>query len=184
MTSYLRHDQLLALVDQGDSSALGAELARHYTGDEAIYLLLEAIKARPELQAGLQAYATEHAPLLLRSLQQCLGRTVFYCTQKSVAEFCALATERARLVDRSSAEFLEANLSYQSWYCAQTGSYEWSDGERGGSLWVESRDVGPAEVIHEDEYRAACWGSGWALRVHYLRSGGSPTVCWAEPFVR
>ncbi len=164
--------------------ALGVELATHYTGEQAIYLLLDAIKARPALRAGLLAYAAEHAPLLLRSLQQWLVRTVFYCNQKSVAEFCALATERARLIDPTAAEFLETNLSYQSWYCAQTGAYEWSDGERGGSLWVESRDVGPAEVIHEDEYRAECWGSGWALRVHYLRSGGLPTVCWAEPFVR
>lgn len=184
MVSYLSHKELLAIVERGAPTELGVALASHYSQDQAIYLLLGPLKDHPEVLRSLVAYAEGEKPSLAHSLRQWLARTPFYCETKSLEEFCTQATELARGNDAEFTAFSVEKLSYQCHYCAQTGYYEWGNGARGASLWVESRDVGPAEAIHEDEYRASYWGAGWSRTLYYLRSFGMGAVCWEGPLER
>jgi hypothetical protein len=149
-----------------------------------LYGLLGALQGRPQFLSALITHAANTSASLHSSLQKWTVRTPLYCEPLTAEQFCVLATQRARLIDLEFADFLLTKVTYQAAYCARFGSYRFGDAVRGGSLWVESRDVGPAEVVHEEEYVAEYWGEGWARRLSYLQCQNLAPECWEEPYQR
>jgi hypothetical protein len=71
-------------------------------------------------------------------------------------------------------------LTEEYGYCSCVASWQWSDGAREATLMLDSRDVGSAEVIHEEEWRAAYRSPAGHRRLCYEASGTMPVMCWEE----
>lgn len=99
-------------------------------------------------------------------------------------DFLALATLRARAHDPTFPDLgelpktLEEGFCYATWHCA------WREGDRGANVSLTGADIGPAEVIHSDQWSAACWGAAWSFRLRFEGGTGQAPRCWQEPYTR
>ncbi len=176
---YQSFEQLRAwAARREDWPALCDALEHHGMGDEAVHDLLPVLQTEPEL-----------AELLLRglpdwraaSVRAWLRRRLLPPDLRTVEQFFALATERARRRDPTfpAADGSRLLMTFH-WFA---GEHRASDQREHGVGWVldaEDRDVGPAEVIHEDEWTAVAHGQGWGLRIYRLATGSLATKCYEE----
>ncbi len=75
-------------------------------------------------------------------------------------------------------------MAVEEGYCRATSHCEWREGDRGANVSLTEEDIGPAEVIHSDQWSATCWGADWGFWLRFERKTGATTRCWQEPFQR
>lgn len=177
MTTYHSLDALRAMLAARDVDALAAALDQHYSAEASIYGLTRALQADRALAEALRARVSSWPAQLL---DRWLARTLYDDVVKTRGEFLALATRLARELDASLPDFEAQPLTEDYGYCSCVASWQWSDGAREATLMLESRDVGPAEVIHEEEWRAAYRSPAGHRRLCYDASGTMPVMCWEE----
>lgn len=179
-TSYVALEELAAWADrEADWPTLIDHLGRHCSADDRIYGLLPRLQATPALTQALLAALPAWNAAALRTW---LGRTVLTPDAPSADAFLALASERAR---RRAPTFPIADPTRLTHapggYCCWAYRSDQRDAAgRGWSLYLEERDVGPAEAIHESEWRATAHGLGGALEIYRFASGGMLTRLYEE----
>jgi hypothetical protein len=167
-------DELQAL----DGAALVEGILAHPQTEDAVYACLDRLAAEPALAALLRSKAPSW---FLSTVDLWLGRRKLAFAGTTIDELCALATARARLRDADFPEVSAKDLVWQrSGYCATGAFLERDGGERGWTVDVEERDVGPAEVIHESEWRIRLRGRGWKLLIAYDATGSLLPKTWEE----
>jgi hypothetical protein len=180
-TSYVSLAELAAWADrEADWPTLIDHLGRHCSADERIYGLLPRLRATPALTQALLAALPAWSVATLRAW---LGRTPLAPDATSAEAFLALASARARLRDPTFPIADPTRLTHEpGGYCCYAYRSDQRDaGGRGWSLYLEERDVGPAEAIHESEWRASAHGlPDGTLRLHRLASGGMLTRMYEE----
>lgn len=171
-TSYVSLEQLAAWADdEATWPQVIDHLCRHCSADERIYGLLPRLQATPALAAALHAALPAWRAAELRTW---LGRTVLTPDAPSAEAFLALASARARLRDPAFPVADPTRLVHEpvGFCCYAYRSVQRDAAGRGWSLHLEERDVGPAEVIHESEWRATAHGLGGTLEIYRYASGG------------
>lgn len=179
-TSYVSLDVLAAWADDAATwPQVIDHLGRHCSADERIYGLLPRLQATPALTEALLAALPGWSADALRAW---LGRTVLSPDAPSAEAFLALASARARLRDPTFPLADPTRLAHTpvGFCCYAYRSDQRDAAGRGWSLDLEERDVGPAEVIHESEWRATAHGLDGALAVHRFASGGLLTRLYEE----
>lgn len=177
MTTYHPLGALLAMVAARDVDALVAALDQHYSAEASVYGLTRALQADPAFTEALRARVS---PWVAQLLDRWLARTLYDHAVKTRGEFLALATRLAKELDASLPGFEAQPLTEEYGYCSCVASWRWSDVGREMTLMMESRDVGPAEVIHEEEWRAEYRSPAGHRRLCYDASGTMPVMCWEE----
>lgn len=177
MTTYHSLGALLAMVDARDVDALAAALDQHYSAEASVYGLTRSLQADRVFAEALRARVT---PSVAQLLDRWLARALYDHAVKSRGDFLALATRLAKDLDASLPGFEAQPLTEEYGYCSCVASWRWSDGAREAALVLESRDVGPAEVIHEEEWRAEYRSPAGHRRLCYDASGTMPVMCWEE----
>ncbi len=163
------------LVD--DPAAVAAHLRACMRAEACLVLALPALQARP---GSVEAVLGGLDGWLRRQCEPWRRRWVFPARRPSLAEFCALATERARLRDPAWAALTPDGLVVTARWLL--GGHEAKEQEHGARRWrldVETRHVGPAEAIQEDEWSALARGEGLALRLSYDTRSGDDQL-WEE----
>lgn len=171
-TSYVALAELAAWADrEADWPKVIDHLGRHCSADERIYGLLPQLQATPALTEALLAALPAWSAATLRTW---LGRTPLTPDTPSAEAFLALASARARRRDPTFPIADPTRLVHEpGGYCCYAYRGDQRDAAgRGWSLYLEERDVGPAEVIHESEWRATAHGLGGTLELYRFASGG------------
>ena len=101
---------------------------------------------------------------------------------RTTADFLTLATRRARAHDPAFPALDLLPLTVASGYCYATSHGSWREGERGANVALTAADIGPAEVIHSEQWSATCWGPGWGFWLRFEEQSGAAPRCWQEPF--
>ena len=177
MTTYHPIAALRAMVAARDVDALAAALDHHYSAEASIYGLTRALQADRALAEALRARVS---PWTAQYLDRWLARTLYDDAVKTQRDFLALATRLAKALDEALPGFEAQPLTEEYGYCSCVASWRWSDGAREATLTLESRDVGPAEVIHEESWCAAYRSPAGHRRLCYEASGTMPVMCWEE----
>jgi hypothetical protein len=106
---------------------------------------------------------------------------VLFLPTERLSAFCELANQKAKEHFGNFPLLSEALLTeHEDFYCgySKTGNNV-IDGI-GWSFFIESRDVGPAEVIHEEEWLATAYHPNYALKFEYQESGSMISKMWME----
>lgn len=172
---------LLTLLDQ--PHAFAERLANSLWFESDFLHLLGLLQSRPDLFDALRA----KLPAYRRDLPDVWGpRTLWSEARINHEAFVQKANDVARTLDPSFPT-LELKLdSLWTGYCATGRGHDARVEGRGWKLDVDERDVGPAEVFHEEDWLAVAHGLGGAparLEVGcYDR--GTLVLCWWQHHVR
>lgn len=177
MTTYQPLDALRAMVAARDVDALAAALDGHYAAEQSIYGLTRPLQADRALADTLRARVS---PWTARLLDRWLARTLHEHEVATREDFLALATRLARALDAALPGFEGQPLTESLGYCSSTAAWRWRDGAREATLLLESRDVGPAEVVQEEAWCATYRSPAGSRRLRYEASGTAPVMCWEE----
>lgn len=103
-------------------------------------------------------------------------RHVLALPQPTLESFCQLATERVRLHD-ATFPVLDPSALRETYrfYCGYHCELDARVDRSGWTMTFDSRDVGPAEVIHEEDWVATAQGGSFRL---VLRSRRAPPPRW------
>ena len=179
MTTYHSVAELRALLEDESAVALGGALSGHYAFEDRVFWLLEELQARPSLVERLLPLLSTYQQGVLA---EWLGRRRLVLAEPTWQAFADLATARARARDAAfptvSAEGLRLEQLY---FCCDRGTVEGREGPRAWRLSVEARDVGPAEVIHEETWSVELWGPDLGLAIVLERSSGEADKIWEGP---
>lgn len=160
-----------------DVPAFVAALGEHVWFETLLLGVLPLIQQRPEVVSALRAGLPEYRQ---KELTVWLGRRLL-ASPRTLEAFCALATARARVIDPAFPSLDLAGLveTYR-FYCGYRTALDTRANGRGWTLDCESRDVGPAECIHEEDWVATAHGAGSPLAIVCERRSES-VIAWEEP---
>ncbi|MBK9037229.1 MAG: hypothetical protein IPL61_39305 [Myxococcales bacterium] len=170
-------DRLRGLLDEDLEGFVARVVASPWFRD-VLRGVLPQLQARPDAVAALRARLPDYRQ---RELTTWLRRTLLPLpTPRGVADFCALATARARRLDPAFPLLDPTALvvTYRG-YCAVREELDRRIDGRGWTAAIEDRDVGPAEVIHEVEWRATAHAPTWSLTVELAEVSSMPWA-WEE----
>lgn len=171
--------KLLGLTD--DPHAFAEVLASSLWFDTDFLLSLPTLQARPDLFDALRA----KLPAYRRTLTDTWApRVIWSQTRVTHAAFVQKANEVAQSLEPGFPT-LELTLDVV-WtaYCASKRGYDGRVNERGWVLEVFEQDIGPAEVIHEEDWLATAHGvvtPGTRLELG-LYDRGEVVLCWWQRF--
>ncbi len=109
-----------------------------------------------------------------------LSHSILFLQNRTIEGFCEMVNQKTAELDKEfpllSPEILKRD---ESAYFYTTLGNSVINGI-GWTFFTESRDVGPAEVIHEEEWRATAHHPNYSLKFEYQESGGMIPKMWME----
>jgi hypothetical protein len=170
--------RLHALLEH-DVPAFVAALGEHVWFERLLLGVLALVQQRPDVVSALRAGLSNQRQ---EELTLWLGRRLLPLpSPHTLEDFCALATARAQVLDPSFPALDPAGLVETTrFYCGYRTALDTRANGRGWTLDCESRDVGPAECIHEEDWVATAHGAGSPLVI--IREQRSDSAfAWEEP---
>lgn len=169
--------QLRALLET-DRTTFAEQLGTHAWFESMLVPFIPTLRADPELAAATRAHVESYR---LADFDKWMRRRILPLTVLDMARFCELANELAHARDPEFPSLSPVGSQYvDTWYCGVEKRHDAREHGRGWVFRVVEQDVGPAEVIHEEQWSADAHGDGWVISVR-LDSSNSTVHVWEEP---
>lgn len=169
--------QLRALLET-DRTTFAEQLGTHAWFESMLVPFIPTLRADPELAAATRAHVESYR---LADFDKWMRRRILPLTVLDMARFCELANELAHARDPEFPSLSPVGSQYvDTWYCGGEKRHDAREHGRGWVFRVVEQDVGPAEVIHEEQWSADAHGDGWVISVR-LDSSNSTVHVWEEP---
>lgn len=177
-----RNSQDVVLGIQLLKSTLDADLITQFLSNKSyissmiVLPLIPLFQENPKLWKTIQQKIPPH---IAQQILMWLPFTILELDPATIDSFCALANKKVweyfpnfPILD---VQLLTKHESY--YYCSIKSGREVVDGI-GWSLYIESKDVGPAEVIHEEIWRAIAQHPDFSIKIERTESTGTLPNIW------
>lgn len=149
---------------------------RSYISGMISFPLVTLFQEHPSLWEQVQQYIPAHRK---NNIQKWLSYHILELEDRSIPAFCQLATKTVQAYLPDFPILSPSILTeHQGYYCASVRSGKQIENNIGWSLTIEARDIGPAEVIHEEEWIAVAHHPNGLFKVEYHESGSSFPRTW------
>jgi hypothetical protein len=170
--------QQLAALLETDREAFAEQLATNPWFESTLVTFIGALQADAKLAATTRAQLPSYR---VETFDTWMRRRLLPLTTLDMPRFCELASAVARARDPAFPGLSAEGLTYvETWYCAGRKHHDARVDGRGWVFDVVDEDVGPAEAIHQEQWRADAHGDGWVVSV-CLESSSSTVHVWVEP---
>jgi hypothetical protein len=114
-----------------------------------------------------------------------LPHRILFLKNSSISAFCDLVNKLTPEYFKDFPLLSEAILTEsENHFCCLSRRGNTLKDNFGWTFFAESRDVGPAEVIHEEEWRATAQNGDSCLKFEYFESGGTIPKMWMEIHIK
>jgi len=190
-SNYNKIMQLLAF-DDPSNFYLGIELLKSTRDPELIakiisgqsyisyrpgFPLIPFFQENPEIWAAVLAKIPDFKA---QDILKYMPHSILFLQNNTLAGFCDLVDMETAKIFKDFPSLIHETLKRdKSAYFYTTVGDSIIDGI-GWTVFTESRDVGPAEAIHEEEWRATAHHPDFLLKFEYQESGGTIPKMWME----
>jgi hypothetical protein len=191
-TDYQKIMQLLGTRDN-QNELLGIELLKSTMNSELLVLILSGksfitykicyplvpfFQKHPEIWNLVGPNIPSH---IKSGITKWMPHTLLELNPYSIYSFCKLANKKVKEYfpdfPKLNQQILTEDHDFGYGYARSGKSV--IDGI-GWSLDIESRDVGPAEVVHEEEWKAIAYHPDFLIKIELLDTGGYFPKIWLE----